>query len=149
MSRRWRSALWAGLLVGCAIAPDPGSDTVPDSGGGAAADDTGAPVDDMADWDCTPDETVTWAGFTDGFFNAYCRSCHSTTTPDRRGAPEGVDFGDRAEALAWAPRLRARVLDQGDMPLGGGVVADDLQLFEGWLCAQTQASRAASPEPAR
>jgi hypothetical protein len=126
------------LLVSCAISPDPGVDSVPDSGGDAdTAADTGGQPDPLADWQCTADDTVTWGGFADGFFSAYCRSCHSTTTPDRRGAPEGVDFTDRAEVLAWAPRIKARVLDDDTMPPGGGTVDEDRIRFEGWLCAQT------------
>lgn len=126
--------LW--LLVACAVGPHPGVGQGADTGDAAGAD-TAGPADPLADWDCTADPTVTWGGFTDGFLSAYCRSCHSTTTPDRRGAPEGVDFTDRTETLSWAPRLKARVLDLGTMPLGGGVVDVDRARFEGWLCAQT------------
>lgn len=124
------------FLVGCAADPAPRVRLQPDSGDEAA--DTGAPAAPLSDWACTPDESVTWAGFTDGFFSAYCRACHSATTPDRRGAPLGVDFGDRAEAVAWATRLKARVLDEGTMPRGGGIVEEDRERFEGWLCAQSK-----------
>ena len=136
-----RRLLW--LLLGGLMACDAETGARPGATDGA---DTGSPVtdtaapDDLADWACTPDPSVTWAGFTDGFMSTYCRACHSETTPDRRGAPVGVDFSDRAETLAWASRLKARVLDSGDMPLGGGVVDDDLMLFEGWLCHQVQRS---------
>ena len=139
---RWVVVLAASsLLGGCPAAPDPGVDGGADSGVAAGTDpgaDTGDVPDPLADWDCTPDDTVTWGGFADGFFSAYCRSCHSTTTPDRRGAPEGVDFTDRAEVLAWAPRIKARVLDADTMPPGGGTVFEDRSRFEGWLCAQTR-----------
>jgi len=130
-----------GLIVGaCGRAPDAADPLGALADTGVHPADTGDATDTLGDWDCTPDPDVTWAGFTDGFFSAYCRACHSTTTPDRRGAPEGVDFTDRAEALAWAPRLKARVLDAGDMPLGGGVVTEDRARFEGWLCHQTRRS---------
>ncbi|MEC7946167.1 MAG: hypothetical protein VX265_01285 [Myxococcota bacterium] len=124
------------ILMGCAAEPTPGTRPQLDSGGGTQ--DSGEPAEALSDWACTPDDSVTWAGFTDGFFSAYCRACHSATTPDRRGAPLGVDFGDRAEAMVWATRLKARVLDEGTMPRGGGIVAEDRERFEGWLCAQSQ-----------
>jgi hypothetical protein len=137
-----RGALLGAVLgVACAGEPAPAGAAAADTGAPVA--DSGGPADPLADWQCTPDDTVTWGGFTDGFFSAYCRACHSATTPDRRGAPEGVDFSDRAEALSWAPRLKARVLDAGDMPLGGGVVDEDLSRFEGWLCHQVQRDLAA------
>lgn len=122
-------------LLACGeAAPSGGPDSADDTGDAAA--DSGAPGDPGETWDCTPDPTVTWGGFADGFFATYCRSCHSADTPDRRGAPEGVDFDTRAATLAWSGRVRARVLDDGTMPLGGGVIDDDLVLLEGWLCAQ-------------
>jgi hypothetical protein len=80
------------------------------------------------------DASLSWSGWADGFFATYCRSCHSASTPDRRGAPEGVDFDHEAEVGAQVARVRARVLEQGDMPAGGGVVQDDLWLLDRYLC---------------
>ena len=86
--------------------------------------DTGA-----AELDCS----VNWDGWTDGFFATYCRACHSVTTAERYGAPEGVDFDTRADVIQWAERIRIRVLEQETMPLGGGVVQTDLEPLERWL----------------
>ena len=129
------------VLTACGGSPDTAEPVETPTDSGVRDEDTGGGTDVLGDWDCTPDPDVTWAGFTDGFFSAYCRACHSVTTPDRRGAPEGVDFTDRAEVMVWAPRLKARVLDAGDMPLGGGVVEEDRVRFEGWLCHQVRQSR--------
>jgi hypothetical protein len=124
------NALLLALLVGCAE-----EDTDAPGLGDTAADRDTAIVED-GDWDCVPDEAVTWGGFADGFFTTYCRACHSVDTPDRRGAPAGVDFDTRSDVLRQSGRVRARALEARTMPLGGGVVEDDLILLEGWLCAQ-------------
>ena len=93
---------------------------------------TDTPVNDepdSADLDCS----INWDGWADGFFATYCRSCHSVTSAERYGAPEGVDFDTRADAIQWAERIRLRVLEQETMPLGGGVVRADLEPLDIWL----------------
>lgn len=101
-------------------------------GCGTETADTGttkAPADG-----CTP----TWDGWTDGFMATWCRTCHSETTPNRHDAPEGVDFDTRQQVLDQADRIRARVLDERTMPLGGGVPDEELELLEAWLtCASS------------
>ncbi len=89
--------------------------------------------DDPKPGTCDSAERVTWDGFGDGFFATYCRSCHSAALTDRYGAPEGVDFDTEAEVRAQEDRVRARLLDAEDMPPGGGVVPDDLELITRWL----------------
>lgn len=83
--------------------------------------------------DCADLPPVTWEGFAAGFFRSYCGACHTPGSPDRHGAPEGVDFASEADAARLADRVRARVLVDGDMPVGGGVPEDDLALLELWL----------------
>ena len=80
------------------------------------------------------DATLTWAAFGQGFVRTYCSSCHSSTTANRRGAPESVNFDREGELVEWGVRVRARVLEEGTMPLGGGVLADDLVLLDRYLC---------------
>ena len=82
-----------------------------------------------AELDCS----INWDGWTDGFFATYCRSCHSVTTAERYGAPEGVDFDTREDVVQWAERIRIRVLEQETMPLGGGVIQSDLEPLDMWL----------------
>jgi len=82
--------------------------------------------------------SVNWDGWTNGFFATYCRACHSVTTAERYGAPEGVDFDTRSDVIQWAQRIRIRVLDEETMPLGGGVIQTDLEPLDQWLqCVET------------
>ncbi len=79
---------------------------------------------------CEDAYDVTWQSWGEGFFTTYCRSCHSSTTSDRLGAPEGVNFDTEADVVMWADRIRRVVLEDESMPVGGGVYADDLLLLE-------------------
>ena len=84
----------------------------------------GAPPVDPAPCD------VTWENYAQGFFIAYCQTCHATTAPDRHGAPADVAFDTEAQALRHLDAIRATVLDDGArMPPGGGLTDDEL----GWL----------------
>jgi uncharacterized membrane protein len=67
------------------------------------------------------------------FLTTYCRSCHSAGSPERRGAPVGVDFDSEADAVAHASAIERTVLDEGSMPVGGGVPERDLERLRGWL----------------
>ena len=78
---------------------------------------------------CDTGPDVTWATFGEGFFTTYCLACHSATAPDRAGAPAGSNFDTEEDARAQAERIRVRVLEEGTMPLGGGVAEDDLVLL--------------------
>jgi len=91
--------------------------------------DTGLYEDPLA-----VDASLTWGSFGAGFFTTYCASCHSAAAANRRGAPDGVDFDAEADVIAWGARVRARVVDAGTMPLGGGVLDDDLALLDRYLC---------------
>jgi uncharacterized membrane protein len=79
---------------------------------------------------CATAPSVTWDDWGHGFFLTWCASCHSKAAPDRRGAPEGMDFDTWPEVQAHADRVRARVLDDGTMPIGGGLYDSDLALLE-------------------
>jgi uncharacterized membrane protein len=76
---------------------------------------------------------LNWDGWANGFFSTYCRSCHSASTAERHGAPSGVDFDTREDAIQWSDRIRVRVLDLETMPLGGGVIETDLEPLDLWL----------------
>lgn len=79
------------------------------------------------------DNGLTWDSFGAGFTATYCRTCHSSGTPDRRGAPDGVDFDNEAEAVSLASSIRRTVLDDGTMPIGGGIQPVDLARLDAWL----------------
>ena len=87
-----------------------------------------------ADTGCDDAAPVTWNNFGHGFMTTYCVGCHSVENTDRRyGAPTGVDFDTEDDAIEWAARTRVRVLEDSDMPVGGGVYAADLELLDTWL----------------
>lgn len=82
---------------------------------------------------CSGAPTLSWDGWGDGFFTTYCRACHSATTPDRHGAPEGIDFDTEDQVRTGKELIRASVLTNGTMPVGGGVLPDELTLLEIYL----------------
>ena len=119
--RRWAVGL---LLLGCGGPESPA--------GGAAL-----PLFDTADTggDACPDgEGLSWDGFGWGFFRTYCNACHSESAPQRYGAPEGVNFERQEDVERQVGRIRARVLTEGTMPLGGGVPPDALRQLDAYLC---------------
>ncbi|MFN7142292.1 MAG: hypothetical protein ACK4YP_00825 [Myxococcota bacterium] len=91
------------------------------------------PPPDTASAGCDTGPHVTWDSFGEGFFTTYCQACHSGTAPNRAGAPVGVDFDTEAQVRAQAERVRVRVLDEGTMPVGGGVYEDDRELLARYL----------------
>lgn len=105
------------ILHGCG-APDPG--------GAAAAiaeceTDSGAP-------------SPTWASWGEPFFDTWCQPCHATDTPQRYGAPVGVSFDTEAATQQQASAIRSSVLEQGRMPVGGGLSEGDRARLAAWLC---------------
>ncbi|GDX78378.1 hypothetical protein LBMAG42_01890 [Deltaproteobacteria bacterium] len=83
---------------------------------------------------CAEAPSVSWDGFAHGFVTTYCTSCHSVNnTQHRYEAPEGVDFDTEADVVRQAERVRARVLDDATMPIGGGVYEADLVLLDTYL----------------
>ncbi|MDP2308163.1 MAG: hypothetical protein Q8P18_19240 [Pseudomonadota bacterium] len=94
------------------------------------------PADTAASDSGTCETAVTWQNFAQGYFASYCQSCHASTTPDRHGAPEGVDFATEAETREQAAAVRRTVLTNSTMPPGGGLLEDDVALLTEWLdCA--------------
>lgn len=86
--------------------------------------------------ECADLPAVTWDGWAHGFFLNYCTSCHSAAAPDRHGAPAGMDFDSEAQVRAALASVRASVIEAKTMPVGGGVLEDDLVLLGIWLdCA--------------
>lgn len=99
-----------------------------------------APVDSGPDTAGTCD--VTWENWAEDFFTTYCDACHSARTPNRHGAPETSTFDTEAEAVAQIARIRARVLEEETMPLGGGVFEEDLILLRRWVdCVDPDGAR--------
>ena len=119
-------AVFALTLVGC------GAEGTKDdgSGGGDGADTASEAVDPA----CVDQPVVTWANFGAGFLLEQCQSCHAATSPDRRGAPEDVHFGEESDVVRLRDRIAARALgDPPTMPPEGGVSDSDRALLEIWI----------------
>ena len=97
--------------------------------------------------DCATALAVTWEGWSQGFFLTHCQGCHASTTPDRRGAPDGVAFDDAAATLAQRERVWVRTLDVQDMPPAGGLTADDRALLAAYLACSPAPADAGDADP--
>lgn len=76
--------------------------------------------------DQTCDGLVDWDSWGQGFFTTWCRSCHSATAGDRRGAPPGMDFDTWEEVWALREAIGRVVLEDQTMPVGGGLSEEQL-----------------------
>ena len=65
--------------------------------------------------------------------SAHCQGCHASTSLYRYGAPENVHFDTESAALDWIDRIEIRVLEEQTMPPAGGLLPDELTLFEIWI----------------
>lgn len=100
-------------LLGAGCDASPGPAEAPDQ---APSDATSV--------DCDAAPRVTWANWGEGFFRNYCTACHSSQNATARfGAPPAVNLDAEAAVLTMAARIRVRVLEQHDMPSGGGIPA--------------------------
>jgi uncharacterized membrane protein len=79
------------------------------------------------------DRAVDWESFGVGFFSGYCRGCHSAGVDNRYGAPAAVDFDSLDQVRTHASAVRATVLEDATMPVGGGVDEEDLLLLDRFL----------------
>ena len=75
----------------------------------------------------------TWDSWGAGFFASYCRTCHASTTPERYGAPEGVDFDTLEDVRALAGAISITALEEESMPVGGGVPTEELVRLDQFL----------------
>jgi len=80
-----------------------------------------AQADTGTDAACLEPDLPTWETWGEGFFVTWCQSCHSRTTPQRAGAPVGIDFDNVEDIRAQADAIRRTVLDTESMPVGGGL----------------------------
>ena len=70
---------------------------------------------------CLEAEQVEWNYWAKGFFDTYCRSCHSSATLNRFGAPEQINFDSETEVLSQADEIYSSVVLRQTMPKGGGL----------------------------
>ena len=80
---------------------------------------------------------LTYANTGQPFLLTYCTGCHAQTLQGerRRGAPDGLDLDSVAGLRLHLPRVRARTVEAGDMPPGGGPTGAELARFAAWLDA--------------
>ncbi len=104
------------ILLACKDSPPPATP--------AAADETCGSTD--------------WWGAGQPLMLDFCAGCHSSRLvgSQRYGAPEGIDLETLEGAQQHTDRIRARVLEEGDMPPGGGLSTEQLERLSRWLdCA--------------
>ena len=86
---------------------------------------------------CDRDPPLSYDNFGRGFLEKQCTGCHSSLlrAEQRNDAAVGIDLNSYRDALMWAERIQARVLDPEvpTMPPGGGPSADELILLDEWL----------------
>lgn len=107
--------LW--LLLACG-SPEP-----------APISDTGA-ADTATATFCAEHPPVSWADFGEGFFTTWCQACHSQTTAERNGAPEALNFDTIDDIRLYSDLITRTVLDEGSMPVGGGLSETELLMVE-------------------
>ncbi len=88
------------------------------------------------DGDCSDLPGVTWENWGQGFYLTYCDICHTADAPNRYGAQIDLVMDTLDQVRERAERSRYRVVELADHPDGGGIVDDDLVLYEVFLdCA--------------
>ncbi len=82
---------------------------------------------------CTDD--LTWENTGHAFALTYCTGCHSQhlVGGERKGALDGVNLDTLEGFGAWRDRARTRVVDDRDMPPGGGPSPDEIARFVAWI----------------
>ena len=90
---------------------------------------------------------LTYANAGQPFLLTYCTGCHAQTLSGdrRRGAPVGLDLDSVAGLRSNLGRVRARTVDAGDMPPGGGPTDAELARFAAWLDAGAPGVEASFP----
>ncbi|MBM74892.1 MAG: hypothetical protein CMK59_05790 [Proteobacteria bacterium] len=82
---------------------------------------------------CYGAEQVEWNYWARGFFDTYCRGCHSSTTVNRFGAPDNINFDSEAEVLSQANAIYDSVILRQSMPKGGGLEDKDMESLRVYL----------------
>lgn len=95
-----------------------------------AGDTAAATTDTATDAACLQPDQPTWDAWGEGFFVTWCQSCHSRTTPQRGGAPEGIEFDNSGDIRRHSAAIRRSVLDAETMPVGGGLDDADREALD-------------------
>ena len=77
--------------------------------------------------------TLTWDNYGEAFFQTWCQSCHSRTTPQRLGAPVNMSFDLLSDVEFWRDSIMDSVVLSQRMPKGGGISDAELSKLEQFL----------------
>lgn len=76
---------------------------------------------------------LNWENYGEAFFQTWCQSCHSRTTPQRLGAPPNMNFDLPSDIEAWREAIVSSVIVSQRMPKGGGISDLELSKLEHFL----------------
>jgi len=83
---------------------------------------------------CNNAPLLTYNNFGEGFLASNCQSCHASTSPNRKGAPESVTFDTPDQIQIHRERMLVRATgDDPTMPPGGGLTPSERTSLEIWL----------------
>jgi len=86
----------------------------------------------VPEW-CADEIDVNYENFGEGFLLTHCQGCHSSSAPNRFGAPESVIFDTSDEVDVWRDSIYRVIFTDESMPPAGGITDDELTLVEIWL----------------
>ena len=82
---------------------------------------------------CDEAELVEWNYWARGFFDTYCKGCHSSSTVNRFGSPDEINFDSESEVRSQASAIYDSVILRRTMPKGGGVEEREIRLLKLYL----------------
>lgn len=83
--------------------------------------------------DCGHEAAITWSGGGEGFFATNCWSCHSSTTQNRYGAPEYLNYDTYEGVKEAATNIRQAALWDQVMPPGYPLDEANRETLESFL----------------
>ena len=100
----------------------------------ATTDPAGTSTDDTAaEADCAHDYVYTWEGGAQSLFRSRCTSCHSSTTEERWGAPEYLNYDTLDGVIEAQHAIRQAALWDEVMPPGYPLVDEERAILESFL----------------
>ena len=82
---------------------------------------------------CHDAQHVEWNYWAEGFFDTYCRGCHSSTAVGRFGAPDAINFDSESEVISQANVIYDSVIVRQTMPKGGGLEDKEMESLKVYL----------------
>lgn len=90
---------------------------------------------ELDEFPCPDDSELTYDNFGRPFLDAHCQRCHASDSPDRGGAPIGITFDSRDQAMRHRERIFVRAAgDNTSMPPGpDDPPAEEREMLAEWL----------------